>query len=68
MLCQQAQMDWMKDGDRNTKFFHAISKEPEWRNFHFFVDLFSASPYHIEERFFDSLPKPNRWIGENGNL
>lgn len=27
MLCQQARMDWMKDGDRNSKLFHAVIKE-----------------------------------------
>ncbi|GJS12272.1 RNA-directed DNA polymerase, eukaryota, reverse transcriptase zinc-binding domain protein [Tanacetum coccineum] len=31
-LCQQAKFDWLKDGDRNSKFFHAILKARKHKN------------------------------------
>ncbi|GJV40060.1 RNA-directed DNA polymerase, eukaryota, reverse transcriptase zinc-binding domain protein [Tanacetum coccineum] len=31
-LSQQAKIKWLKDGDRNTKFFHAILKERKHKN------------------------------------
>lgn len=27
LLCQKARMAWTKDGDRNTRFYHAMIKE-----------------------------------------
>lgn len=74
MLCHQAQMDWLKDGDRNSKFFHAVIKDKRKKQHiqielpngdvttsaadiaarvqDFLVDLFSASPYHMEASLF----------------
>lgn len=77
LLCHKARLDWMKDGDRNTKFDHAVIKERKRRQLiqftlpdntvtsdaktigaaaeHYFFDLFSASPYYLDEDLFTDI-------------
>lgn len=71
MLCHQAHLDWTKDGDRNSKFYHAIIKEQRQRQitqltradevtwmvteFFFFFELFSASPHHMDIALFPNI-------------
>lgn len=77
MLCSKARLNWAKDGDRNTKYFHALIQERRKKQViqlklangeittepseigtqavQFFSDLFSASPYHLEEGLFQNI-------------
>lgn len=77
MLCNKARLDWARDGDRNSKYFHAVIRERRKRKLtqltlangdittspseigrlavEFFSDLFTASPYHLDEELFANI-------------
>lgn len=77
LLCHKGRMDWAKDGDRNSAFYHAVIRDRQKRHKiqlaredestatdaleignlaqAFFSELFTASPYHLDQTLFDGI-------------
>lgn len=77
LLCHKACMNWIKDGDKNSAFYHAVIKDKKKRQMiqiardddslttnemeigalaqDFFLDLFTASTYHLDQDLFEGI-------------